>query len=257
MTEVVLRVEGLCKSFSGVHAIRDLSFEVESSEVMGLIGPNGSGKSTTVNSLAGTFPVTSGEIVLTGTSIQHLPECERVELGLARTFQTANVFPEFTVRQQIALGCEATLKSSPLSSVFGAEYRQGESEAIEARMHDLLEITGLLDVADDLVGTISSAQQRFLMVATALASEPKIVLLDEPAAGLVSHERKTLSDLIKAIRARGIAVLVIEHHMALIMDVCDRIVVLNFGSKIADGTPAEIRSNPAVIDAYLGEVSDA
>ena len=253
MTTAVLRVEGLSKSFGGVHAIKGLSFKVEPGEVMGLIGPNGSGKSTTVNSLAGTFPVTSGEIFLAGAHVQRLPESERVELGLARTFQTASVFPEFTVRQQIALGCESTLKSSPLSSVFGVGRHEGETEAVEARVHDLLEITGLLDVANDPVGTVSSAQQRFLMIATALASQPKIILLDEPAAGLVSHERKTLSDLIKAIRERGIAVLVIEHHMALIMEVCDRIVVLNFGSKIADGTPAEIRSNQAVIDAYLGE----
>ena len=253
MTTAVLRVARLCKSFGGVHAIRDLTFEVQPGEVMGLIGPNGSGKSTTVNSLAGLFPVTSGEILLAGAHIQQLPEPERVELGLARTFQTASVFPEFTVRQQIRLGCEPTLKSPPLSSIFGIGRHEGEAEAIEARVQDLLGITGLAEVADQAVATISSAQQRFLMIATALASEPRIVLLDEPAAGLVSHERKTLSELIKSIRDRGIAVLVIEHHMALIMEVCDRIVVLNFGSKIADGTPSEIRNSQAVIDAYLGE----
>ena len=255
MTTAVLHVEGLHKSFGGVHAIKGLSFKVEPGEVMGLIGPNGSGKSTTVNCLAGTFPPTSGEIILAGAQVQHLPEHERVELGLTRTFQTASVFPEFTVRQQIALGCESTMKSSPVSSIFGTSGSAGEAQAVRTKIQDILEITGLADVADAVVGTISSAHQRFLMIATALAAQPKIVLLDEPAAGLVSHERKTLSDLIKAIRERGIAVLVIEHHMALIMDVCDRIVVLNFGSKIADGTPAEIRSNRAVIDAYLGEAA--
>lgn len=253
MTTAVLRVESLRKSFGGVHAINGLSFKVEPGEVMGLIGPNGSGKSTTVNCLAGALPVTSGEIFLAGAQVQHLSEHQRVEIGLTRTFQTASVFPEFTVRQQIALGCESTMKSSPVSSIFGMTGHDGEAQTINARIQDILEITGLFGVADAVVGTISSAQQRFLMIATALAAEPKIVLLDEPAAGLVSHERKTLSELIKAIRERGIAVLVIEHHMALIMDVCDRIVVLNFGSKIADGTPAEIRRNQAVIDAYLGE----
>jgi len=148
-----------------------------------------------------------------------------------------------------------TRRSHPLSSVFGIGRHKGEDEMIAARVEDILELTGLSPVADTRISTLSSAQQRFLMIASALASDPQIVLLDEPAAGLVSHERKTLTDLIKAIRDRGVAVLVIEHHMALIMEVCDRIVVLNFGSKIAEGTPAVIRSNQAVIDAYLGEAA--
>lgn len=253
MTVTVLVVDKLCKSFGGVHAIRDLSFTVEPGEILGLIGPNGSGKSTTVNALAGVFPATSGQITLGGAHVQNLAEYERVALGLARTFQTASIFPEFTVREQITLGGTVTLKSHPLSSVFGLGRHAEENEAMAARVRDILELTGLDRVAEHKVGTISSAQQRFLMIATALAAAPKILLLDEPAAGLVSNERKILSDMIKAIRDRGTAVLVIEHHMALIMEVCDRIVVLNFGSKIAEGTPAEIRNNRAVIDAYLGE----
>lgn len=253
VTTAILQVERLCKSFGGVHAVRDLSFRVEPGQILGLIGPNGSGKSTTVNALAGLFPVTSGEIFLAGSPIHRLPEYARVATGLARTFQTASIFPEFTVREQIRLGCNVTLRSHPLSSVFGLGRHAGEAEAVEHHIEDILELTGLTGVADATVGTITAAQQRFLMIATALASKPKVILLDEPAAGLVSHERKTLSDMIRAIRDAGVAVLVIEHHMALIMEVCDRIVVLNFGSKIAEGTPAEIRSNQAVIDAYLGE----
>lgn len=255
MTTPLLQVVGLCKSFGGVHAIRDLSFEVRTGEILGLIGPNGSGKSTTVNALAGVFPATSGDIVLGGGSVLALPEYARVARGLARTFQTASIFPEFSVREQVRLGCDVTLKSHPLSSVFGIGRHKGEAEAIAARIEDILAVTGLADVADETVGTISSAQQRFLMIATALAAEPKVLLLDEPAAGLVSNERKTLSNTIKAIRDRGTSVLVIEHHMALIMEVCDRIVVLNFGSKIAEGTPEQIRADPAVIDAYLGEAA--
>jgi branched-chain amino acid transport system ATP-binding protein len=253
VTTAVLQVERLCKSFGGVHAVRDLSFHVNAGEILGLIGPNGSGKSTTVNALAGVFPVTSGEIMLTGGHIQSLPEHERVAMGLARTFQTASIFPEFTVREQIRLGCNVTLHSHPLSSVFGIGRHPGEDEAVDQRIADILDLTGLAGVADETVGTITAAQQRFLMIATALAAQPKVLLLDEPAAGLVSHERKTLSNLIRGIRDTGVAVLVIEHHMALIMEVCDRIVVLNFGSKIAEGTPEEIRGNQAVIDAYLGE----
>lgn len=255
MTAPILKVDKLCKSFGGVHAIRDLSFEVRNAEILGLIGPNGSGKSTTVNSLAGIFAITSGKITLGGAHIDALPEYARVAQGLARTFQTASTFGEFTVREQIMLGSNVTRTSHPLSSVFGIGRKAGEDAALEERVEHILEITGLKPVENDRVGTISSAQQRFLMIATALACSPKVLLLDEPAAGLVSHERKTLSDLIKSIRALGVSVLVIEHHMALIMDVSDRIVVLNFGQKIAEGTPEEIRSNPVVIDAYLGEAA--
>ncbi|OED48893.1 ABC transporter ATP-binding protein [Rhodobacteraceae bacterium (ex Bugula neritina AB1)] len=249
----MLQVERLCKSFGGVHAVRDLSFRVEPGQILGLIGPNGSGKSTTVNALAGIFPVTSGEILLAGGHIQTLPEYERVAMGLSRSFQTASIFPEFTVREQIQLGCNVTLRSHPLSSVFGLGRHPGETEATNRHIEDILELTGLKAVADATVGTITAAEQRFLMIATALAARPKVILLDEPAAGLVSHERQTLSHLIRSIRDTGVSVLVIEHHMALIMDVCDRIVVLNFGSKIAEGTPDEIRGDQAVIDAYLGE----
>ena len=253
MTTAVLQVYNLCKSFGGVHAIQDLSFEIAPGEILGLIGPNGSGKSTTVNALTGVYPATSGDIVLSGAHVQKLPEYERVALGLTRTFQTASVFPDFTVRQQVLLGCDATLKSHPLSSVFGIGGHEGELESIEARVQDILEATDLLTVADEPISTISSVQQRFLMIATALAAAPKVILLDEPAAGMIAPERKVLCDLIRKISSQGISTLVIEHHMALIMEVCDRILVLNFGSKIAEGSPEDIRNNKAVIDAYLGE----
>jgi len=255
MTAAVLRVDKLSKSFGGVHAIRDLTFEVRPGEILGLIGPNGSGKSTTVNALAGVFPATSGQILLTNDPIQNRPEYERVARGLARTFQTASIFPEFTVREQIGLGANVTLKSHPLSTLFRFGSAQGETAEAAERLDRILALTGLDAVAERRVGTISSAQQRFLMIATALAANPKVLLLDEPAAGLVSHERKMLSDLILAIRDSGVSILVIEHHMALIMAICDRIVVLNFGAKIAEGTPEEIRNNQAVVDAYLGEAA--
>lgn len=255
METPVLRVGSLCKSFGGVHAIRDLSFDVNEAQILGLIGPNGSGKSTTVNSLAGLFPITSGTITLGGARIDNVPEYDRVARGLSRTFQTASTFMEFTVRDHVMLGCNVTRTSHPLSSVFGIGRKTDEEADLAQRVELILEITDLTSVENKRVGTISSAEQRFLMIATALASNPRVILLDEPAAGLVSHERKTLSDLIRKIRSLGTSVLVIEHHMALIMDVCDRIVVLNFGQKIAEGTPEEIRKNPVVIDAYLGEAA--
>lgn len=255
MTAAVLEVNGLCKSFGGVQAIKDLNFQVNSGEILGLIGPNGSGKSTTVNALAGVFPATSGDVLISGNSIISKSEYARVACGLARTFQTASIFAEFTVREQIKLGCNVTVKAHPLSSVLGIGRRLDEEREIESRVEDILELSSLSTVADQKVGTISSAQQRFLMIATALASQPKVLLLDEPAAGLISQERSDLMDMIQAIRSRGVSILVIEHHMALIMKICDRIVVLNFGSKIAEGTPDQIRNDKTVIDAYLGEAA--
>ena len=255
MENTVLKVDKLNKSFGGVQAISDLSFKVFEGEILGLIGPNGSGKSTTVNVLAGVFPATSGGIELKQSSLDSLSEYERVAKGLARTFQTTRNFPEFTVREQVTLGCNVTLRTHPLSSVIGNSQHKAEQIATDERVNAVLETTRLIHVADSIVSTISSAEQRFLMIATALASNPAVLLLDEPAAGLISHERDTLCALIKAVRDAGTSVLVIEHHMGLIMEVCDRIVVLNFGSRIAEGSPKEIRQNRAVIDAYLGEAA--
>ncbi|MGL5361378.1 MAG: ABC transporter ATP-binding protein [Bosea sp. (in: a-proteobacteria)] len=255
MTDPVLRVEKLSKNFGGVRAVRDLSFEVAPGEVLGLIGPNGSGKSTTVNVLAGLLVPTSGSILLDRHAIERLPEPERVSKGLARTFQTARVFPEFTVRQHVMIGCHTTRRTSPFSSILAFGKPSGEDAETTRYVDDLLALCSLELIADRPVGSISSAQQRFLMIATSLAARPKILLVDEPAAGLVEHERQELAELIRGIRKRGLSVVIIEHHMALIMALCDRIVVLNFGSKIAEGSPAEIRANPAVIDAYLGEAA--
>lgn len=255
MAETILRVEMLAKSFGGVKAVRDLSFEVSAGEILGLIGPNGSGKSTTVNVLAGLLPPTSGSILLGSDAVERMPEAERVAKGLARTFQTARVFPEFSVRRHVTMGCHTIRLSNPLASVLPLGLSSRDDAETDRHVDDVLQLCSLTHIADHPVGSISSAQQRFLMIATALASRPRILLVDEPAAGLVEHERQTLAELIRGIRKRGVAVLIIEHHMALIMSLCDRIVVLNFGSKIAEGKPAEIRANPAVIDAYLGEAA--
>ena len=253
MAVPIIQLNAVSKSFGGIRAVESLSFSVNANEVVGLIGPNGSGKSTTVNLLSGALPLTSGEIFLDGQQISQLPENQRVSKGLARTFQTATCFTGFTITEQVLLGCFSRITSSNIGSVFHTRASRTENERQTKKVAQLLELVGLAGAAEDPVESLSSGQQRLLMIATALASEPKLLLVDEPAAGMVASERKALGELLLKIKAAGVSVIVIEHHMALIMEVCDRIVVLNFGQKIAEGVPQEIRTNRKVIDAYLGE----
>ncbi|MCX7307176.1 MAG: ABC transporter ATP-binding protein [Afipia sp.] len=253
MAVPIIQLNAISKSFGGIRAVESLSFSVNANEVVGLIGPNGSGKSTTVNLLSGALPLTSGEIFLDGQQISQLPENQRVSKGLARTFQTATCFTGFTTKEQVLLGCFSRITSSNIGSVFRTRASRTENERQTKKVAQLLELVGLASAAEDPVESLSSGQQRLLMIATALASEPKLLLVDEPAAGMVASERKALGDLLLKIKAAGVSVIVIEHHMALIMEICDRIVVLNFGQKIAEGVPQEIRTNRKVIDAYLGE----
>jgi branched-chain amino acid transport system ATP-binding protein len=253
MTEPILVVDKLEKRFGGVQAIRELSFAVHSDEVVGLIGPNGSGKSTSINVISGVFPPTSGNISLCGRSITRLPINDRVSLGLARTFQTTTLFMEYGVFEQVLTACHTRFHHSILSAILRLAGSRFEEIEQAKKVQEILEFVGIGHVIQKPTSTLSSAEQRLLMIATALAGEPKVLLLDEPAAGMVAEERKALGELITRIRDRNISVLVIEHQMSLIMEVCDRIVVLNFGEKIAEGVPAEIRCNQAVIAAYLGK----
>lgn len=252
--ERLLALNQVSKNFGGVQAVKNLSFEVNSHEIVGLIGPNGSGKSTSVNLISGAVPPSSGEIFWRDQNVSKLPISQRVPLGMARTFQTTSLLAETTVLDQVLTACHTCYEVSPWSSILRTKSARAQEDQQYVKAQDLVEFAGLGDVAGQTTSAISSAQQRLLMIATALATQPKLILLDEPAAGMVAKERKELADLILRIRQRGLAVLVIEHHMGLIMEVCDRIAVLNFGQKIAEGRPEEIQKNAAVIEAYLGGV---
>jgi branched-chain amino acid transport system ATP-binding protein len=249
---MVLEVKKISKNFGGIQALTDVSFSIEQGEVLGLIGPNGAGKTTMFNMITAMFPPSSGEIVFMGQSLSGLKPHEITKRGICRTFQNIRLFSELTVRENVMVGNHCRLTTGVLQSVFRTKYQKQEEENVLKSSDEILEIVGLSEYSQTIAKNLSYGQQRRLEIARALASRPTLLLLDEPAAGMNEKETNDLFDLIRKIQALNITILLIEHDMPLVMRICSRIVVLNFGKKIAEGTPSSIQNNKEVIEAYLG-----
>jgi len=245
----VLELKGLSRHFGGVRAIDGLDLTVRKGEIVGLIGPNGSGKSTTVNVVAGLFPASAGKVFFEGKGLEGMPTHKRLQAGIARTFQNIRLFGQLSVWQNLWVAQNAPEDHARRG--FFARWLGGQS-GVRAEIAHLLEFSGLAHKQDELAANLAFGEQRRLELARALAAKPKLLLLDEPAAGMNSEEIGQLRDRILKLRAQGITILLIEHVMELVMGVTDRIAVLNFGQKIAEGSPAEIQANPLVRKAYLG-----
>jgi ABC-type branched-subunit amino acid transport system ATPase component len=244
----VLELRGVSKHFGGVRAVDGVDLTVARGEILGLIGPNGSGKSTIVNLICGLFPLTSGRIVFDGADISVVPMHARVTCGVARTFQNIRLFGQLTVWQNLWV---AQNSGEQRSQSFARRWFGGSS-GVREEIERTLEFFDLAHKSDELAANLAFGEQRRLEFARALAAKPTLLLLDEPAAGMNAEEIDQLDDRIRKMRQDGITVLLIEHHMELVMSVADRIAVLNFGQKIAEGTPAAVQANPAVREAYLG-----
>lgn len=250
----LLEVEHLCCYFQGLRAVDGVSFTVDRCELLGLIGPNGAGKTTLFNMIAGVLPPTAGRIRFHDQDITGLPPNRIAKRGIARTYQNLRVFPDVTVFDNVSVGAIGRFGLSLWGSLLpGLERRR--SEHIADATVGALERLGLIDQADELAGNLSYGQKKLLEIARALTLAPKLLLLDEPAAGLNPSETEALSSLVRTLADEGLTILLVEHDMPMVMRVCDRIVVLDSGQKIADGVPRAIRSDSAVRAAYLGDAA--
>ena len=248
----LLRIEGVTKTFGGVTALSDVGFAVTEGRVQGLIGPNGAGKTTLFNVITGAYPPNSGTVHLNGTPMQGKPLRQVVRSGVARTFQNVELFESLTALENVMVGGHARTKSGFWGAVLRPPATRREERDLRERGHELLEFVGLPDAADRPAGDLPFGWQRLLEIARALASDPKLLLLDEPAAGLNAVETGRLGELLGRIRDRGVTLMLVEHDMSLTMRVCDRIAVLDQGRLLAEGTPREVQADPAVTAAYLG-----
>ncbi|OHB32848.1 MAG: high-affinity branched-chain amino acid ABC transporter ATP-binding protein LivG [Desulfuromonadaceae bacterium GWB2_53_15] len=249
----MLEVSGITQIFGGVTALEDVSFSINKSDITGVIGPNGAGKTTLFNIITGIYTQTAGKVILEGRDVSGLPAERLAPLGMVRTFQNIELFGGMTVLENVMVGMHTRSSCGLLACSLKMPWAMKEESRIRAGALRWLEFAGIADLADVVAGNLPFGQGRLLEIARSLAVEPRIILMDEPAAGLNSQETLGLARLIRSIRDMGITVVLVEHDMELVMDICDRIVVLNLGKKLAEGTPREIQDNREVIAAYLGD----
>ena len=248
----MLSIKNLTKRFGGVMAVNDVSFDVNTGSIMGLIGPNGAGKTTVFNLITGIYRPDQGEIIFAGKSIAHLLTHRIVSLGIARTFQTIRLFQNLSVLENVLAGCHSRTRSGSLRAMLRTPFQRGEEEVALLKAVQALKFVGLRRSAQQLAKNLSYGNQRLLEIARALATEPRLLILDEPAGGMNEQETTHLITLIRKIRDQGTTILLIEHDMSLVMRVCENIVVLDYGAKISEGTAETVKRDPLVIEAYLG-----
>lgn len=253
----LLEVRNLSKSFGGLAAVSELTFDVNEGEILGIIGPNGAGKSTVFNMISGAFKPTSGTLTFQGKNITGFPPHKIAALGVARVFQGNVLFPNSTVRENVVMGMHLHTGLSAFGFLLGGRGARRREKEMNARALEILELLGLADQADEVASSQPHGNQRHICLGIALACDPKLLLLDEPVTGMNAEEVSAMLDTVRMLRReKGLTLIVVEHNMKAVMGLCDRIVTISYGRMICEGSPEETCNNPAVIEAYLGAEDD-